>query len=185
MAAQTTWARRSRCGKRRGSGALAARGAAGHGGREDGPVPDLHDRVQATGGGGAPGRRDRPERAGAPARRLARAAPALGEEVRGRRVRRWWVAQGGPPCLRGQDRRPGAQGRAADDGAGPAQKGAPLGAPSERRAFLGRERPRACPVRAGCRAMSLAPSTYYYRPKAKSATAVAAEARLVARIREI
>ena len=33
--------------------------------------------------------------------------------------------------------------------------------------------------------MSLAPSTYYYRPRAGSAEAVAAEARLVARIREI
>jgi putative transposase len=33
--------------------------------------------------------------------------------------------------------------------------------------------------------MSLAPSTYYYRPKPRSADAVAAEARLVERIREI
>ncbi len=33
--------------------------------------------------------------------------------------------------------------------------------------------------------MSLAPSTYYYRPKAKSAEAVAAEARLVVRIHAI
>ncbi len=33
--------------------------------------------------------------------------------------------------------------------------------------------------------MSLAPSTYYYRPKGRSPEAVAAEARLVARIREI
>jgi putative transposase len=33
--------------------------------------------------------------------------------------------------------------------------------------------------------MSLAPSTYYYRPRARSAEAVAEEARLVLRIREI
>ena len=33
--------------------------------------------------------------------------------------------------------------------------------------------------------MSLAPSTYYYRARAKSVEAVAVEARLVARIREI
>ena len=33
--------------------------------------------------------------------------------------------------------------------------------------------------------MSLAPSTYYYRPRARSAEAVAAEARLVARIHAI
>jgi len=33
--------------------------------------------------------------------------------------------------------------------------------------------------------MSLAPSTYCYRPRAKSVEAVAAEARLVERIREI
>ena len=33
--------------------------------------------------------------------------------------------------------------------------------------------------------MSLAPSTYYHRPKGRSPEAVAAEARLVARIHEI
>src|SRR3712207_7445652 len=33
--------------------------------------------------------------------------------------------------------------------------------------------------------MSLAPSTYYYRPRARSAEAAVAEDRLVARIREI
>ena len=33
--------------------------------------------------------------------------------------------------------------------------------------------------------MSLAPSTYYYRPRVRSAEAAVAEARLVARIREI
>jgi hypothetical protein len=33
--------------------------------------------------------------------------------------------------------------------------------------------------------MSLAPSTYYYRPRARSAEAAAGEARLIARIREI
>src|SRR4029078_13052139 len=64
-------------------------------------------------------------------------------------------------------------------------KGAPPGTPDERREHLRRERAQACPVRAGCRVMSLAPSTYYYRAKAKSAEAVAAEARLVARIHAI
>ena len=91
----------------------------------------------------------------------------------------------GPTRLRGQDRRPQAQGRAAHHGAGPAQKGAPLGTPGERREHLRRERPEGCGVRAGCRVMSLAPSTYYYRAKAKSAEAIAAEARLVARIHAI
>src|SRR3954451_24654581 len=157
---------------------------AGHRGREDGPVPDLHGRVQASGRRGAPGRRE-PGRAGTPARHLARAAPHLGQEVRGRRVRKRRPAQVGPARLRGEDRRPRAQGRAADDGAGPAQKRAPLGTPDERRDLLRRERPESCSVRAGCRVMSLAPSTYYYLAKAKSAEAVAAEARLVARIHAI
>src|SRR5919205_4324209 len=91
----------------------------------------------------------------------------------------------GPARLRGQDRRPRAQGRAAHHGAGPAQKRAPLGAPGERREHLRRERPEGCSIRAGCRVMSLAPSTYYYRAKARSAEAIAAEARLVARIHAI
>src|ERR671927_1386752 len=151
----------------------------------DGPVPNLHGRVQAAARRGAPGRRDEPEPAGTPARHLARAAPHLGEEVRGRGPGGRPADHAGPAGLRGQDRRPGAQGRPADDGAGPAQKGAPLGTPGERREFLRRERPEACPVRAGCRVMSLAPSTYYYRAKAKSAEAMAAEARLVARIHAI
>src|SRR4051794_20589826 len=53
------------------------------------------------------------------------------------------------------------------------------------RDFLCRERPEACSIRAGCRVMSLAPSTYNYRPRTRSAEAVAAEARLLARIREM
>ncbi|HEU4399995.1 MAG TPA: IS3 family transposase [Actinomycetota bacterium] len=64
-------------------------------------------------------------------------------------------------------------------------KGADLGTSAERRAFLRRERPQACGIRAGCRVMSLAPSTYYYRAKAGSAEAVMTEARLVARIHAI
>jgi hypothetical protein len=48
-----------------------------------------------------------------------------------------------------------------------------------------RERPWACGVRAGCRAMSPAPSTHRHRAKAKPAGAVGEEARLVAHIREI
>ena len=65
------------------------------------------------------------------------------------------------------------------------EKGAPLGTPDERREHLRRERPEGCSTRAGCRVASLAPSTCYYRARAKSAEAIAAEARLVARIRAI
>jgi transposase-like protein len=65
------------------------------------------------------------------------------------------------------------------------KRGADFGAPGERRDFLRRERPKACTVRAGRRVMSLAPSTYYDRPRARSAEAVAEEARLVLRIGEI
>src|SRR3954454_1396266 len=57
------------------------------------------------------------------------------------------------------------------------EKGAPLGTPGERREHLRRERPEACSVRAGCRVMSLAPSSCCHRAKPRSAKAVAGEAR--------
>src|SRR3712207_697267 len=86
------------------------------------------------------------------------AARSRGEEVRGRAVRERRPGQAGPAGLRGEDRRPRAQGRPAHQGARPAQKGADLGTPGERRDLLRRERPRACSVRAGCRVMSLGPA---------------------------
>ena len=63
-----------------GAGDEIGRRLSGPQGMRGWPGTDLHGRVQATSGGRAPGRRHEPERAGAPARHLARAAPHLGEK---------------------------------------------------------------------------------------------------------
>ena len=134
--------------------------------RDHGPVPDLHDRVQAAARRGAPERRDQPERAGATARPLARAAAHLGGEVRARRVREA-VGQVTPARpyeakIAGLERKVGQLTMELDL----LKKGLASATPAERREPLRRQRPGACTIRAGCRVMSLAPSSYYYRPKA-------------------